>query len=196
MESHAGLGNRVAFVRDEVVGLAELDANKEAQIGRELVHELRVIALTLGAYLFVNVAQLGAILERTDELFFQLQQVLVVILHLLRWLHHDGSHNVGAVVLVAEAESANDCAKMEIVLVTSRVHSIPVKNTSHRAGSEQVIDVRFSPGGAEFEVVVATALDNSWVADLHECLVTWTHELGVTDSRFDLLGQLRMLHFL
>lgn len=54
-----------------------------------------------------------------QHLVLELKEEGVVILHLLRWIHHQGPHQVGAVGLVTDAHGARDGPEVHVVLVAT-----------------------------------------------------------------------------
>lgn len=57
--------------------------------------------------------------ELFEQLLLHLQQEVVVVLHLLRRVHHEGAHQVGAVRLVADPHGARDGAEVHVVLIAA-----------------------------------------------------------------------------
>ncbi len=65
--------------------------------------------------------QLGA------QLVEDLQENLVVFLHLVGRVHHVGAHDVRAVALVPDPDTANHRAEVQVVLVTTRIERTMLK---------------------------------------------------------------------
>lgn len=55
--------------------------------------------------------------ELFEQLLLHLQQEVVVVLHLLRGVHHEGAHQVGAVRLVADPHGTRDGTEVHVVLI-------------------------------------------------------------------------------
>lgn len=55
-----------------------------------------------------------------EHFLLQLQQEVVVVLHLLGWVHHEGTNKVGAVGFVADAHGTSDSPKVHVVLLTGK----------------------------------------------------------------------------
>ena len=72
LEDHAGLGDRMRLGRDQIVGLAELDADEEAEVGGELVDELGPLGGALLLDLLVQVAELDGVAQSVDERLLEL----------------------------------------------------------------------------------------------------------------------------
>lgn len=53
-----------------------------------------------------------------EQLLFHLQQEVVVILHLLRGVHHESAYQVRAVRLVADPHGTCDGTEVHVVLIT------------------------------------------------------------------------------
>lgn len=60
------------------------------------------------------------VLELLEQLLFHLQQEVVVVLHLLRGVHHECAHQVGAVRLVADPHGTRDGTKVHVVLIAAQ----------------------------------------------------------------------------
>ncbi len=57
------------------------------------------------------------VFELFEQLLLHLQQEVVVVLHLLRGVHHEGAHQVGAVRLVADPHGTCDGTEVHVVLI-------------------------------------------------------------------------------
>lgn len=106
-------------------------------------------------------------LELFEQLLLHLQQEVVVVLHLLRGVHHERAHQVGAVRLVADPHGTRDGTEVHVVLIAGRQKG-PVKLF---LGSFLFVTKlwipRLLPDDAELEAVVASALDDGRITHLH-----------------------------
>lgn len=77
--------------------------------------------------------------ELLQQLLLHLQQEVVVVLHFLRGVHHEGSHQIGAVGLVADAHGTGDGTKVHVVLITNREEQWGIKKKK-RADEQQEVN--------------------------------------------------------
>lgn len=71
-------------------------------------------------------------LKLFKKLLFHLEEEIVIVLHFLRRIHHERTHQVRAVGLVADTHRTCYCAKMHVIFVTKKerpksVHTTLVK---------------------------------------------------------------------
>lgn len=136
--------------------------------------------------------------ELFEQLLLHLQQEVVVVLHLLGGVHHEGAHQVRAVRLVADAHGAGDGTKVHVVLIAGEEKFKRMK-VYVPCDAELLWPCRCCvglPDYAELEAVVASALDDRRVTHLHRGRVGTTQILLLLDGLLHRFRQFTVTDFL
>ena len=130
------------------------------------------------------------VLQFTNDDLFAFEQEFVGTLHLVRWIDQERTNEIGTVGFIPNAKGAHDgrATIVKWTLVTS------VGNTHRRPCSSPAMEDLHRR--TEFEIVVATTLNNRWITHLNEIAIDFGNVFLFVQSRFEAFGQFRMFHFL